>query len=129
LFYYIPIRLKLKTYSYMILSEYIKNVNHYFKIGISKENAYCAFPDSVIFDNVLQSPDADPLTKKVKINNDQYFGKVPLKAWNFNIGGYQPAEKWLIGHRDCTLTMDEIHHCQKIIVSLMEADRVIEIEK
>ena len=25
----------------------------------------------------------------------QYFGKVPKVAWDFFIGGYQPAQKWL----------------------------------
>ncbi|MEX2410010.1 MAG: type ISP restriction/modification enzyme, partial [Candidatus Paceibacterota bacterium] len=32
---------------------------------------------------------------KVWINEKQYFGNVPKKAWEFYIGGYQPAEKWL----------------------------------
>ena len=29
------------------------------------------------------------------INNDQYFDNIPLVAWEFYIGGYQPAQKWL----------------------------------
>lgn len=32
---------------------------------------------------------------KVFINSKQYFGNVPEIAWNFFIGGYQPAQKWL----------------------------------
>ncbi|MCP5062987.1 MAG: DNA methyltransferase, partial [Ignavibacteriae bacterium] len=31
----------------------------------------------------------------VWINEEQYFGNVPEIAWNFYIGGYQPAQKWL----------------------------------
>jgi len=31
----------------------------------------------------------------VSINDDQYFANVPLIAWEFYIGGYQPAQKWL----------------------------------
>ncbi len=32
---------------------------------------------------------------KVYINNEQYFGNVLEISWNFYIGGYQPAQKWL----------------------------------
>ena len=32
---------------------------------------------------------------RVHINADQYFADVPEIAWNFHIGGYQPARKWL----------------------------------
>ena len=32
---------------------------------------------------------------RVYINSDQYFGDVPSVAWEFYIGGYQPAQKWL----------------------------------
>src|SRR5699024_10058758 len=45
---------------------------------------------------------------KIQINKEQHFGMVPKKAWNFYIGGYQPAEKWLKDRRDRTLTVDEI---------------------
>lgn len=62
---------------------------------------------------------------KVKINDDQYFGNVPLKAWEFYIGGYQPAEKWLKDRRGRTLSMEEIQHYQRIIVALMETERLM----
>ena len=32
---------------------------------------------------------------RVYINAEQYFDGVPESAWNFFIGGYQPAQKWL----------------------------------
>ncbi len=53
------------------------------------------------------------------------FGNAPLKAWELIIGGYQPAEKWLKDRRDRTLSMEEIQHYQKIIVALMETERVM----
>jgi predicted helicase len=62
---------------------------------------------------------------KIQINNEQYFGIVPEKAWNFYIGGYQPAEKWLKDRRDRELSFEEIQHYQKIIVALMETDRIM----
>ena len=64
-------------------------------------------------------------TGKVWINDNQYFGNVPLKAWEFYIGGYQPAQKWLKDRRDRTLSMEEIQHYQKIIVALMETGRIM----
>ncbi len=66
----------------------------------------------------------------VFINSDQYFGDVPELAWNFYIGGYQPAQKWLKDRKGRILTSDEISHYQKIIVALVETDRIMkEIEK
>ncbi|MDZ7691609.1 MAG: type ISP restriction/modification enzyme [Balneolaceae bacterium] len=62
---------------------------------------------------------------RIQINNEQYFGMVPEKAWNFYIGGYQPAEKWLKDRRDRELSFEEIQHYQKIIVALMETDRIM----
>jgi len=62
---------------------------------------------------------------KVYINKDQYFGKVPESAWNFYIGGYQPAQKWLKDRKGRTLTNNDIEHYQKIIVALSETDRLM----
>ncbi|MEX0723506.1 MAG: type ISP restriction/modification enzyme, partial [Gracilimonas sp.] len=62
---------------------------------------------------------------KVWINEEQYFDNVPQKAWEFYIGGYQPAEKWLKDRRDRELSIEEIQHYQKIIVALMETDRIM----
>ncbi len=68
--------------------------------------------------------------QNVYINKEQYFGKVPEIAWNFSIGGYQPAQKWLKDRKGRTLTNSEIEHYQKIIVALVETDRIMkEIDK
>lgn len=69
-------------------------------------------------------------TGKVWINDEQYFEGVPLKAWEFYIGGYQPAQKWLKDRFERELTMEDIFHYQKIIVALTETDRLMrEIDK
>lgn len=66
----------------------------------------------------------------VYINKDQYFGKVPESAWNFYIGGYQPAQKWLKDRNGRTLTNTDIEHYQKIIVALAETERIMkEVDK
>jgi len=67
---------------------------------------------------------------KVYINDTQYFDNVPQIAWDFYIGGYQPAQKWLKDRKGRTLEFDDILHYQKIIVALSETDRLMkEIEK
>ncbi len=67
---------------------------------------------------------------KVYINDIQYFDKVPDIAWEFYIGGYQPAQKWLKDRKDKELSFDDILHYQKIIVALTETDRIMkEIDK
>ncbi|MGD0342675.1 MAG: type ISP restriction/modification enzyme, partial [Bacteroidales bacterium] len=67
---------------------------------------------------------------KVWINSEQYFDNVPQVAWEFYIGGYQPAQKWLKDRKGRTLTYDDILHYQKIIVALSETDRLMkEIDK
>jgi predicted helicase len=66
----------------------------------------------------------------VYINENQYFANVPEVAWNFYIGGYQPAQKWLKDRKDRELSYEDILHYQKIVVALSETDRIMkEIDK
>jgi predicted helicase len=66
----------------------------------------------------------------VYINETQYFSGVPEVAWNFYIGGYQPAQKWLKDRKERKLEFEDILHYQKIIVALFETDRLMkEIDK
>ncbi len=77
---------------------------------------------------VAGSDTVDKVTYKdgnVFINAEQYFGNVPELAWNFYIGGYQPAQKWLKDRKGRTLTNEDIEHYQKIIVALTETDRLM----
>lgn len=68
--------------------------------------------------------------QKVWINDIQYFASVPQVAWEFYIGGYQPAQKWLKDRKGRMLSFDDILHYQKIVVALAETDRVMkEIDK
>lgn len=64
-------------------------------------------------------------TGKVYINETQYFDGVPEIAWNFYIGGYQPAQKWLKDRKERTLDFEDILHYQKIIVALTETERIM----
>ncbi|AFM03645.1 putative helicase [Bernardetia litoralis DSM 6794] len=67
---------------------------------------------------------------RIWINETQYFDNIPLVAWEFYIGGYQPAQKWLKDRTTRKLSFKDILHYQKIIVALSETDRIMkEIDK
>ena len=74
-------------------------------------------------DNVVRKPKYKD--GKVYINDTQYFDSVPQTTWEFYIGGYQPAQKWLKARKDRTLEFDDILHFQKIIVALSETNRLM----
>ncbi len=66
---------------------------------------------------------------QVWINADQYFDGVPAAAWEFHIGGYQPAQKWLKDRKGRALSWDDVRHYQRIIKILTETGRIMaEIE-
>jgi hypothetical protein len=82
-------------------------------------------------DNVVDKPRFDSAQRddkkgKVFINETQYFDNVPLTAWKFYIGGYQPAQKWLKDRKDRPLGFEDILHYQKMIVALTETDRLMQ---
>ena len=62
---------------------------------------------------------------QVWINDKQYFGNVPESVWEFYIGGYQPAQKWLKDRKGRTLSFDEIKHYLHIIRALEETERLM----
>ncbi len=69
--------------------------------------------------------DSDKGLGRVWINDEQYFDGVPVLAWEFYIGGYQPAQKWLKDRKGRELSYEDILHYQKIIVALSETDRIM----
>ena len=62
---------------------------------------------------------------KVCINSVQYFDGVPPEAWNFYMGGYQPAQKWLKDRKGRILGYDDIRHYQRIIRVLKETGELM----
>ncbi len=63
--------------------------------------------------------------KNVYINSTQCFENVPETAWNFYIGGHQPAQKWLKDRKKSTLSFNDILHYRNIIAILIETDRLM----
>jgi len=85
---------------------------------------------SVGGDNMVSKPRWEdgktPDTGRVYINAAQYFDRVPKLAWEFYIGGYQPAQKWLKDRKDRALTHEDIMHWQRVIVALTETHRIMD---
>ena len=77
--------------------------------------------------NVVDKPRYE--NERVYINGKgtegQYFDAVPPVAWDFPIGGYQPAQKWLKDRKGRALSYDDIRHYQKIIKILADTDRIM----
>ena len=77
-------------------------------------------------DPLSLAPESDSGIGIVRINATQYFANVPREAWDFYIGGYQPAQKWLKDRKGRTLSFDDIKHYCKIISVLIETKAIME---
>lgn len=75
-------------------------------------------------DDVVEKPNRDD-DGRVWINKTQHFENVPQIAWDFYIGGYQPAQKWLKDRKTRELSFDDVLHYQRIIKILSETDRIM----
>ena len=90
--------------------------------GAAINQLITSYPESG--NNLVGKPRYDD--DKVYINDAQHFAGVPKLAWEFYIGGYQPAQKWLKDRKGRTLNFEDILHYQKIIKSLVETDRLMQ---
>ena len=94
-----------------------------FQFVLSKKNPVLKNKDWELFDE-------ENGFGRIWINDEQYFDNIPLTAWEFYIGGYQPAQKWLKDRKGRKLEFEDKLHYQKIIVALTETDRIMnEIDK
>lgn len=83
-----------------------------------------------------------PSDGRVTISDHRWFEGVPERVWNFHIGGYQPAQKWLKdrarkggkkAHPGRILTAEDQLHYRRMIAAMdrtidlmAEIDRVID---
>src|SRR6516225_518212 len=64
-------------------------------------------------------PEPDnPEQGRVHINATQYFDKMPKAVWEYTIGGYQVANKWLKDRKGRLLTFDELQHYGRVVAAL-----------
>ena len=74
---------------------------------------------------VVYSPPTSSARGRVFINRNQYFDGVALGTWEFSIGGYGPAEKWLKDRKGRSLTFDDVAHYQCVCAALAETPRLM----
>lgn len=55
---------------------------------------------------------------RVYINDVQYFEGITKEVFDFYVGGYQPAQKWLKDRKGRTLTAEDIIHYKKMCVAM-----------
>lgn len=61
---------------------------------------------------------------RVFINSEQYFDNVPTDVWNYQLGGYQVANKWLKDRKGRLLSFADLQHYQRIMSVLGETIRI-----
>ncbi len=83
---------------------------------IQPQKGLAGFPISG--SNEVEKPNFD--SGKLWVNDVQYFENVPESVWNFYIGGYQPAQKWLKDRKSRILSFDDIEHYQKMIYAMKQ---------
>ena len=76
-------------------------------------------------DRVRYAPPANGAVGRVFINRDQYFEDVEPGIWDFTIGGYRPAEKWLKDRKGRILSDDDVAHYRRIVGNLTETARLM----
>ena len=76
-------------------------------------------------DKIEFRPDPDnPEKGRVQINAEQYFEGMPRPVWEYMIGGYQVANKWLKDRKGRLLTFDELQHYGRVVAALNETIRL-----
>jgi hypothetical protein len=63
---------------------------------------------------------------RVNINPDKYFVGAPREVWEYHIGGYQVAEKWLKDRKGRTLSSEEVAHYAKVVTAIAETINIQE---
>lgn len=71
-------------------------------------------------------PSSEEEPGRVWINRDQCFEGVAPATWEFSIGGYRPAEKWLKDRKNRTLSYKEIKHYRRICAALAETREIMQ---
>ena len=62
---------------------------------------------------------------KVYINGNQYFENISKGAFEFQIGGYVPAQKWIKDRKGHVLSYEDIMHYSKLVTALENTIRIM----
>ena len=62
---------------------------------------------------------------RIYVNREQYFANVPPEVWNFHVGGYQVANKWLKDRKGRMLSYDDLAHYAQTLAALAATIRLM----
>jgi predicted helicase len=62
---------------------------------------------------------------RVWINDRQYFEAVPEAVWEFPVGGYLPAQRWLKDRKKRKLSFEDIRSYARIVFALSETRKLM----
>ncbi|MCT7505923.1 N-6 DNA methylase [Aliarcobacter cryaerophilus] len=81
----------------------------------------------LLIKNSLNKKDFSIEDEKVelRLNDDVSVVNIPLVAWEFYIGGYQPAQKWLKDRVGRVLNRADMKHYNRIINALCKTDLIM----
>jgi len=63
---------------------------------------------------------------RVYINPQKYFAGIPRGVWEYQIGGYQVADKWLKDRKRRKLTAEEVMHYCRVVTALAKTMQIQE---
>jgi len=90
------------------------------KVGVPKVATYPVAGDDYL--NTVRY-----FEDKVYINDTQHFGAVSEEVWNFTIGSFRPAQRWLTERAGRRLTLEDLKHYQRMIQSLADTIRIADL--
>jgi len=113
--------------AHLIKSDEIKNGTVEFSKGSNEITKRIVSRDVTI--------DEETRTVEVLINDEQTIGRIPLDAWELEIGGYCPAARWLKARKGEVMDYEDENYYRQMIAALnltvelmREIDKVVEFE-
>lgn len=97
-------------------------------LSVEGEGGLPAFPQTGtnVIDTVrYASSSTENKSGRIWINKEQYFEGVELDTWEFAVGGYRPAEKWLKDRKSRSLSFDDIARYRNLIAALAETRQIM----
>jgi flagellar biosynthesis protein FliQ len=73
----------------------------------------------------VEKPNYEIKTKRLYINETQYFDNVPEALWNFEIGGYEVLYKWLNERKGTILSYEGQTQFKKIVYAVSETLKIM----
>lgn len=121
------------TKSFFLLCDFGKRLSDTYLMKRRTSTTYGVYPStgSNIVENKIVKKDLEVYDEenqlcRIWISDNQYFEQIPLNLWNFTIGGYQPAQKWLKDRYGYTLTVNEIRYYQNLLATLDDICQTME---